>query len=568
MKKDFKLTDFLKKKNVVITIVVSVAVILAIGITIAVTVPKNSGNGESQASTSESEFKSESDYDHIHNFTQVVDKKFLESEATCIQKAVYYYSCVCGAKDDKTFEYGDYAPHSVVIDKAVAPTKAKPGYTEGKHCSVCGLVIVEQKYVSEPGSQGLEYALNTDDYSDGYIVTGMGSCTDKDVVIPTAYDGKKVVAIGDRAFSECVNITSVFIPETIEKIGARVFYGCTGLTSIRIPSSVTEIGAQVFYKASNLSTVYYESNYYQSAMYGNNSFLKLPHIKNIVLNMETIPWKAFYNHDNFENVVIGNRVKEICSEAFSGCVGLTGIYIPDNVKSIDSGAFMNCKRLKTVKISNSITEIAHATFSGCVGLTEFNIPDSVTSIGSSAFSGCSGLTSIVIPNSVTSIGSNAFSGCTGLTSVAIPDSITSIDSYLFSGCSELTTIEIPDSVVEIGSYAFLNCSALTNIDIPDSVETIGERAFIGCKKLKNIIIPKGVKYIGLVAFYGSELKVLYNGTAEQWKSLNIYLAVSPYFYSETEPPLNADGTAYDGNYWHYDTDEKTPVIWEFINQEE
>ena len=97
MKKDFKLIDFFKKKNVVITIVVSVAVILAIGITIAVTVPKNSGNGESQASTSESEFKSESDYDHIHNFTQVVDKKFLESEATCIQKAVYYYSCVCDA---------------------------------------------------------------------------------------------------------------------------------------------------------------------------------------------------------------------------------------------------------------------------------------------------------------------------------------------------------------------------------------------------------------------------------------------------------------------------------------
>lgn len=566
MKNDFKLTDFLKKRNVVIAIIVSVVVILAIGIAIAVTLSKSNRDDELQTSASESEFHLESG--HIHNFTQIVDKKFLESEATCAHKATYYYSCVCGVKENKIFEYGDYASHNIVVDEAVAPTKTKPGYTEGKHCSVCGLVIVEQKYVSGPGSQGLEYTLNTDGYSDGYIITGIGSCTDKEVVIPTAYDGKKVVAIADRAFSECDNITSVSIPETIEKIGARVFYGCTGLTSIRIPSSVTEVGTQVFYKASNLSTVYYESNYYPSAKFWDNSFLKLPHIKNIVLNMETIPWAAFYNHDNFENVVIGNKVKEISGEAFSGCIGLTGIYMPDNVKSIGSGAFENCKGLKTVKISNSITEISHSAFSGCVGLTEFNIPDSVTSIGSSAFSGCSGLTSIVIPNSVTSIGSNAFSACTGLTSAAIPDSITSINSGLFSDCSELATVKIPDSVIKINSSAFFNCSSLANIDIPDSVETIGERAFIGCKKLKNIIIPKGVKYIGLVAFYGSELNVLYKGSAEQWESLNIYFEVSLYFYSEIEPVLNADGTAYDGNYWHYDTDGETPVIWEIVNQEE
>lgn len=565
MKNDFKLTDFFKKRNVLIAIIASVAVILAIGIAVAITASKNSGDNELQTSTSESEFNLESS--HIHNFTQIVDKKFLESEATCVQKATYYYSCVCGVKENKIFEYGDYASHNIVVDEAVAPTKTKPGYTEGKHCSVCGLVIVEQKYVSEPGSQGLEYTLNTDGYTDGYIVTSVGSCTDKDVVIPTAYDGKKVVAIGDRAFSECVNITSVSIPETIKKIGARVFYGCTGLTSIRIPSSVTEVGAQVFYKASNLSTVYYESNYYPSAMYGDNLFLKLPHIKNIVLNMETIPWTAFYNHDNFENVVIGNRVKEIYDRAFSGCIGLTSIYIPDNVKSIGSGVFENCKGIKTVKISNSITEISHLTFSGCVGLTGFNIPNSVTSIGSNAFSGCSGLTSIVIPNSVTSIESNAFSDCTGLTRVAIPDSITSISSNLFSGCNELTAIEIPDSVTSIGSSAFLNCSALTDIDIPDSVEIISERAFIGCKKLKNIIIPKGIKYIRTSAFYGSEVKVLYKGTAEQWKSLNIYLEVNPYFYSEIEPALNADGTSYNGNYWHFDTDGETPVVWEIVKQE-
>lgn len=34
-----------------------------------------------------------------------------------------------------------------------------------------------------------------------------------------------------------------------------------------------------------------------------------------------------------------------------------------------------------------------------------------------------------------------------------------------------------------------------------------------------------------------------------------------YYYSENEPALNGSGTDYDGNYWHYDTDGKTPVVW-------
>lgn len=42
-------------------------------------------------------------------------------------------------------------PHTEAVDKAVEPTCTKTGLTEGKHCSVCSAVLVEQKVVPAKG---------------------------------------------------------------------------------------------------------------------------------------------------------------------------------------------------------------------------------------------------------------------------------------------------------------------------------------------------------------------------------------------------------------------------------
>lgn len=75
------------------------------------------------------------------------------------------------------------------------------------------------------------------------------------------------------------------------------------------------------------------------------------------------------------------------------------------------------------------------------------------------------------------------------------------------------------------------------------------------------------------AFYDcNSLKtILYKGTAAQWGKISIgglngcLERATRYYYSESEPALNSEGTAYDGNYWHYDTDGVTPVIWKKEN---
>ena len=180
-------------------------------------------------------------------------------------------------------------------------------------------------------------------------------------------------------------------------------------------------------------------------------------------------------------------VTSIGNNAFSNCISLTRINIPDSVTSIGNNAFYDCYSLTQINIPDSVTSIGAYAFYDCYSLTQINIPDSVTSIGNNAFQYCYSLTQINIPDSVTSIENYAFQYCYSLTSINIPDSVTSIKTYAFQYCFSLTRINIPDSLTSIGAYAFQYCYSLTRINIPDSVTSIKTYAFYDCYSLCDIL---------------------------------------------------------------------------------
>jgi hypothetical protein len=64
-----------------------------------------------------------------------------------------------------------------------------------------------------------------------------------------------VAVIGDRAFQDCDNLTSVTIPNGITSIGKEAFYDCDGLTSVTIPNSVTSIDKEAFESCNRLTSV-------------------------------------------------------------------------------------------------------------------------------------------------------------------------------------------------------------------------------------------------------------------------------------------------------------------------
>ena len=76
------------------------------------------------------------------------------------------------------------------------------------------------------------------------------------LIIPSLveYDGISyiVTTIGNRAFIECNQITSVEIPNTIVSIQERAFYKANALSSLEIPNSVRLVGGMAFFGCTNL----------------------------------------------------------------------------------------------------------------------------------------------------------------------------------------------------------------------------------------------------------------------------------------------------------------------------
>ena len=164
-------------------------------------------------------------------------------EAQCNKTGnIEYWSCTgC----DKSFF--DAEGTTVITDKtSVVLATVDCSYIDNV-CKWCGKQ-------NAPG-EGLVYTLSDDETY--YIVSGIGTCKDTSIVIPSVYENKPVKEIGSCAFQYCTTLTSVTIPDSVTSIGYDAFHYCANLTSVEIPNSVRSIGNYAFQNCVSLTSIKY-----------------------------------------------------------------------------------------------------------------------------------------------------------------------------------------------------------------------------------------------------------------------------------------------------------------------
>lgn len=152
--------------------------------------------------------------------------------------------------------------------------------------------------------------------------------------------------------------------------------------------------------------------------------------------------------------------------------------------------------------------------------------------------------------------------CTDET-IIIPDiynglPVKTIDDYAFKD-TLITEIFISKNIVDIDIYAFANCSNLKNVIFEEQIQLrqISTYAFSNCSSLKSIVVPKSVKFLSNAAFRNCSTLTIYceaNSLPNEWDDNWNFSQCPVYWYSETKPT--------SGNFWHHDTDGKTPAVWE------
>jgi BspA type Leucine rich repeat region (6 copies) len=296
-----------------------------------------------------------------------------------------------------------------------------------------------------------------------------------------------LVRINNGAFGSCSGLTSVSLPTDLTFLGDESFLNCTGLTSASLPASLNYFGVGVFRSCTGLQSI----NTISGSLYFESS--------EGVLYNKSRTLLVCYPTGKSGGFTCPSGVVSIREKAFSGCMGLTSVFLSAGLTSIGSGAFSSCGALSSVSLPTTLTSIGNYTFGACGSLASVILPNSITSIDYGAFAGC-GLTNVSLPEGLTNLGAAAFYSCGALETVAFSQSCSSIGVETFYGCKKLVNITFPANLTTIGPRAFQYCEGLTHVSFPAGLTSIGAAAFDQCSGLIKATLPSGLTSLGAFAF--------------------------------------------------------------------
>lgn len=352
---------------------------------------------------------------------------------------------------------------------------------------------------------------------------------------------QELKVIGNYAFKNCMMLTEIMFPESLQEIGRYAFSGCAGLTRLDIPEKVDRIGRYAFLKDSNLR-IYFKVSVLPVNLEENWDYDILAYYLGSGDITRSGDWEYILGADGLANItaylgsdesvvlstVDGYKVASIGTGVFADNVSLKEIRLPETLTGIYQNAFSGTTALKMITIPSSVKVIDTQAFknSGICQIV-FEPESNLEIIGNSAFAQTADLQEIQIPAKVNKIRERTFykSGIHGIqfedgaeleeigryafsesaiSEIEIAETVKKVDYYAFSKTEQLQTVHIGDvSDMRIMGNAFYG-SGLKAVTLPEGVSYLGEFCFSGCKNLLEIQVAEGN------AHYASSDGVLFN----------------------------------------------------------
>ena len=258
----------------------------------------------------------------VHNHTW--SEWITETEVTCTSKGLKYRVCSCGKEDTISYaalghDIGDW----IVINESTCQSVG----TEEKYCSRCNYKLTQSiPIVSHAEGQwiivndekhllclycGTSLKIEKIYVSDGIniengVVISLGTCSDKEIVVPAIINGHSVSIIGSKAFQN-TDILSITLLDTVNTISESAFYKCFSLERVEFGNNITQIGKKAFFNCTSLSIIY------------------LPD------SLLTLGELAFSHCTNLSTVYIGKHITKLEMRVFEDCKNLTDIYFSGTV---------------------------------------------------------------------------------------------------------------------------------------------------------------------------------------------------------------------------------------------
>ena len=352
-------------------------------------------------------------------------------------------------------------------------------------------------------------------YNASGVITKYDYSCGNEVSIPESIDGVNINSIANNAFvasdntkplqsinmenasylttftfSDFTNLKYATLPKTLVEIPQKAFFNCP-LTTINLPDTVEKIDNYAF-KGTSLSGSLYLPKSLKTIGVGAFDSLKLTGTLTIPDSVTTISNEAFYNN-KFTKLVISQNssLTTIGNNAFRNNQISNAIALPKSVITIGNNTFCN-NSISKLALNYGLKSIGNYAFGTNKITGTINIPVTVEKIDAQAFKSNQIEAVIFNKNSaLTTLGSYAFAQNKISNVIMIPKNLKVIQEFTFwSNIISGVTFEEGSQLKSIGKRAFQanrdsNGATITgSLNIPPSVESLGFMAFK--EALKNI----------------------------------------------------------------------------------